>query len=166
MGAVVTTVQVSFSEGGAGAGHLSAEVDSRPDGLNAGRTSFAPGDPVHILVYKSPNVSINNVEASAGSIHPGPQENIEVTDILTFNNSREASLSKPAAGGLSVTWYGASLGALAIGADGVSVQASKSGVAVAKVVYQTAARSYRLSSPLEVNGEKNYQILVLIIGNS
>ena len=44
--------------------------------------------------------------------------------------------------------------------------ASQSGVAVGKVEYTAPARSYRLSSPLELNGEKEFEVAIVIIGEA
>jgi hypothetical protein len=49
------TIRVQFgnpdgSNGSDASGHLSAEVDTRPSGLNGGRSSFSPGETVYILV--------------------------------------------------------------------------------------------------------------------
>ena len=66
------TIRVQFGnpDGSEAAGHLSAEIDTRPGGLNGGRTSFNPGETAYILVYKSDNVSITDTICSAGSRMP------------------------------------------------------------------------------------------------
>ena len=168
MGAVTTTVQISFGTGGADAAraHLSAEVDGRSNGLNGGKTSFVGGEPVYVLLYKSSNVTIKSKILSAGSLFAAESQLVDVEEIITFSNSRESSLSKPASGGVSVTWYGASLGGLSIAEDGTSVTASASGVAVAKVTYKSNALAYRISTPLELGGVKDYSILLFILGES
>ena len=49
------TIRVSFGDGSSSVpgAHLSAEVDSRPTGLNGGKTSFQPGDSCWFLVFIS-----------------------------------------------------------------------------------------------------------------
>ena len=64
--AVSTTVSCQVSGGD---GHLSAEVDSRPYGLNGGRSQYFPGDDCYILVYRSNNVTIDtSVDPISGVI--------------------------------------------------------------------------------------------------
>ena len=167
MGAVTTTVQISFGDADAEAGaHLSAEVDSRPDGLNAGKSSFVGGEPVYVLVYKSNNVSIKEKILSAGTIFGAGSEVVENEEFITFSNTRESSISKPASGPLTVTWYGKSLGGISVAGDGVSLTASASGVAVAKVVYKSNAQAFRISTPLTLGGSPDYSILLYILGES
>jgi len=145
--------------------HLSADVDSRPTGLNAGKTSFAPGDDVYILVYKSDNVVITGTVSSAGSIAASGSASVEITQELTFEDSNAASLDVPAAGGItSVQWFGRSLGSVAVGGDKLTCTASSSGVAVASVTYTATAHVYKLSTPPSINGLTDYSILVLIQG--
>lgn len=164
-GAITTTTQITFGSGSEGTdAHLSAEVDNRPSGLNAGKSSFVGGDPVYVLVYKSDNVSIISTLVSAGSVFPGPNQTVDVEEILTFANSRDASLSKPASGFVGVTWMGNSLGGISIGGNQTSVKASSSGVAVAKVTYKTQAKSYRISTPVIVNGSADFSILFFVAG--
>ena len=162
--AVTTTVQITFGDGAEGKAHLSAEVDKRPDGLNNGKTSFIGGDPVHVLVYKSSSVTITAAEVSAGTVHFAEPQLVDVEDIITFADKREASLSRPASGPLGVTWFGKSLGGLTVGADGVSVIASTQGVAVARVRYKSYATAYRISTPTALNGDKNYNLLFFVAG--
>jgi len=162
--AVTTTVQITFGGADGARPHLSAEVDSRPEGLNKGKTSFTAGDPVHVLVYKSPSVTITGAQVSAGSLHTAERQMVQVEDVVTFADKREASLSRPAAGPLQVTWFGRSLGGLSVGEDGVSVMASSAGVAVARVRYTAWAQAYRVSTPTAVNGEKNYSLLFFVAG--
>lgn len=53
--AISTTVSTNVSGYD---GHLSAEVDSRPWGLNGGRSQYFDGDDCYVIVYKSDNVDI------------------------------------------------------------------------------------------------------------
>lgn len=53
--AVTTTVACQVS---GGEGILTAEIDSRPYGLNGGRSQYFPGDTCYVLIYKSANVKI------------------------------------------------------------------------------------------------------------
>ena len=162
--AVTTTCQITFGAGDKNRAHLSAEVDSRPNGLNGGRTRFTGGEPVYTLVYKSKNVTIQQSAVSAGAVFPAENVLVDMDEFITFANKREASLSKPATGPLSVTWYGRSLGGLSLQEDQTTVLASMEGVAVARVRYKAQARAWRLSTPTELNGEKEFNILFFVAG--
>jgi len=165
-----TTIKIQFGNSKDGSTssneHLSAEVDSRPTGLNAGKTTFAPGDDAYILVYKSDNVTITGTDCSAGSITAAGSATVELTEELTFEDDVTASLNVPAAtAGLnSTTWYGRSLGSISVGADKITCTAGTKGVAVASVTYTATASAYKLSTPATLNGSTDYSILVLIQG--
>lgn len=162
---VTANITVSFGDGAdASSGHLSAEVDSRPDGLNEGRTSFSPGDTAHFLVYKSSNVSYNAPVSSAGSIS-ARASGLTVTkeDDVQFADTDTASLSIPAQSIVSVTWLGRSLGSLAL-ADPMTLKASARGVAVARVKYTAQADAWSLASPASLGGLTDFSILVFILG--
>ena len=163
MSEIKTTIVVQFGGGGsAPQGRIIAEVDARPDGLNAGKTSFLPGDPVYILVFTTPGVSIKSVTPSAGAVYAGPNQNVQ--DSVQFANAREGNLSRPVSGGKVAKWMGNSLGGLTLGADGMAVTASRSGVAIARVSYTAAAKSYRLSTPVSLNGDTSFEVLIVIEG--
>lgn len=165
------TIRVQFGNpdgSGTGSGsnsHLSAEVDTRPGGLNAGRSSFNPGETVYILVYKSDNVSITDTICSAGSLTSQGTTVVDATEELMFEGDDVATLNKPVRSGISqAVWYGRSLGTLALQSDKVTVKASSKGVAVAKVTYESLAQVYVLTSPATLNGETDFSILALIKG--
>ena len=161
------TIRVQFGnpDGSGSDGHLSAEVDTRPDGLNGGRTSFSPGETAYILVYKSDNVSITDTICSAGSLSAQGSAVVTVAEELMFEDAEMAQISKPARLALSQSvWYGRSLGGLTLLSDQVTVKAQARGVAVAKVTYDALALVYALSSPISLNGETDFSILALIKG--
>ncbi|WP_127476532.1 hypothetical protein [Sulfurivermis fontis] len=161
------TIRVQFGnpDGTGSDGHLSAEVDTRPDGLNGGRSAFNPGETAYILVYKTDNVTITDAICSAGSLSAQGSAVVTVTEELMFEDSDTATLPKPARSGLSQTvWYGRSLGGLTLQSDKITVKAQVKGVAVAKVTYDAQALVYALSSPATLNGETDFSILALIKG--
>ena len=161
------TIRVQFGnpDGSEAAGHLTAEIDTRPGGLNGGRTSFNPGETAYILVYKSDNVSITDTICSAGSLRSQGTAVVSVTEEIMFEDADTANLGKPARNALSQTvWYGRSLGSLSLQSDKVTVKAAAKGVGVAKVTYDALARVYALSSPSTLNGETDFSILALIKG--
>ncbi len=161
------TLRVQFGnpDGSGATGHLSAEVDTRPSGLNGGRSAFNPGETAYILVYTSDNVSITDTLCSAGSLTAQGATVVTVSEELMFEEADTARLSKPARAGLLQTvWYGRHLGTLALQSDKVTVKASSTGVGVARVSYDALARVYALTSPATLNGETDFSILALIKG--
>ena len=87
------TIRVQFGnpDGSGSDGHLSAEVDTRPDGLNGGRSSFSPGETAYILVYKSDNVSITDTICSAGSLSSQGTAVVSVTEEIMFEDAEVAA---------------------------------------------------------------------------
>lgn len=160
------TIRVQFGNAdGDVAGHLSAEVDARPSGLNGGRSSFSPGETVYILVYKTDNVRITDTLCSAGSLSAQGTTVVTASEELMFEDADTATLGKPARSSLSqAVWYGRSLGALSLESDRMTVRAASKGVAVAKISYDALALVYALSSPATLNGETDFSILALIKG--
>ncbi|HRH79054.1 MAG TPA: hypothetical protein PK129_17035 [Cellvibrionaceae bacterium] len=160
-------VQFGLPEGTEADGHLSAEVDTRPDGLNSGRSAFNPGETAYILVFKTQNVTITDVVCSAGSLTPQGTALVRVTDELVFEDADSATLTKPVQGALSApVWYGRNLGNLTLQSDTLTVKAATKGVGVAKVQYDTLALVYALASPAVLNGETDFSILALIKGTA
>ena len=154
------------------AGYLSAEVDDREDGLNGGRTSFAPGDVVAFLVYESNNVYHDMPVVTAGLVETIGQLIVDKEIELQFIDTDKQSLPIPAItkplfdAQASVTWIGLSLGALTVDInDLMTVTATGSGIGVAKVKYQCKATAYRLASPATVSGYDDFSIIVYIKGH-
>lgn len=163
------TIRVQFGnpDGSVAEGQLSAEIDTRPGGLNGGRSSFSPGETAYILVYKSDNVSITDTICSAGSLSAQGSAVVTVTEELMFEDSDTATLGKPVRSTITQSvWYGRSLGGLTLQSDKVTVKASTKGVGVAKVTYDALAMAYALSSPAALNGETDFSILALIKGSA
>lgn len=163
---VTANITISFGEqdaAGANA-HLSAEVDGRDTGYNAGKTSFAPGDIATFLVYKSANVAYDTPVPSAGSIR-NKAIGVVVTkeDDIQFPDTDTASLSIPSTGIVAVTWLGRSLGGLTL-VSPTEIKASAKGVAVARVRYTCVADAWELASPATLAGLTDFAILVFILG--
>ena len=165
---VTANITVSFGDqtGADGVnGHLSAEIDDRPAGLNAGDTSFAPGDTAYFLVYKSDNVTYDFPVASAGTVTAaGTGLTVSKEQDLQFADVDTASLSIPATAITNVTWLGRSLGELSL-QDPTTVKASAKGVAVARVTYTCRADGFGLASPTTLAGLTDFSILVFILGH-
>lgn len=164
MADVKTTIVVQFSQQNAGGGsQLTAEIDSREEGLNAGKTSFAPGDSASFLIFKTPNVTIDSVQASAGGLTPLGNGLYAVDEFLNFADEAEASLSKPYYSGAAFTWYGANLGTITF-LDG-RARIATPGVGVARVTYNAQYTAYSLNSPPTLAGSNNFPILVVVKGH-
>lgn len=159
------TIRVQFGTDDTGSsGHLSAEVDSRETGYNSGKTSFLPGDDVYVLVYKSDNVIISGVQASAGSISKVGSTQVSIEDEAFFEDSDSADLARPCDSIQSSTWLGRSLGSITLASDGQSVTSGAKGVAVAKIAYRTTADVYKLCAPTSLGGSTDFSVLVLFQG--
>jgi hypothetical protein len=164
------SIVVTFTDPAAAAAasaHLSAEIDSRPTGLNSGVTSFKPADVAWFLVFMSDNVELAMTpECSAGSIGIGGLvPDITRVEDVAFINADSVNLQVPADSITSVVWMGRSLGACTL--DPVSktlLKATDKGLAVARVTYKTHAESYSLTSPATLSGETSFSIQVLITG--
>jgi hypothetical protein len=164
--APTTTLRVSFGQStGSGASYLSAELDSREDGLNAGNTQFVPGNVAWFLVHKGANVQIDGVESSAGTASLAGQVTYVKTEEVVFEGGKTASLSMPSQGISGVKWLGRNLGGLVLGDDGQTVTASTEGVAVAKVSYSVMATTGSLTSPSVIDGETEFSIAVIVTGS-
>jgi len=162
--AVNTSFQIRFAAGGSAAGgFLSAEIDDRVDGPNAGKTSFLPGETAHFLVFKSANVTYDPPIPSAGSVTSSGATTVQRTEDLTFADTDTANLQVPADSIDEVTWLGNSLGNLTL-TDSQTVKASAVGVAVARVKYTAPADAHALQSPASVAELPDFSILVYILG--
>jgi len=158
-------IRVAFGGGASASGHLSAEIDNRPEGLNQGKTAFQPGDTAWFLVHASRNVTVERPLASAGSILNATVGTVIRTDDIFFENSSTATLPVPADSLQRVTWFGHPLGALTLGPDQLTVTAAQAGVAVARVVYATSPKAFGVKSPVSLNGSTDFGILVLVTGS-
>jgi hypothetical protein len=167
--AQITTIQVQFGRPTGGVdgvdAHLSAEIDDRPAGLNGGDTSFEPGDTAWFFVFKSTNVQIDSITASAGSLGSGGSVIVERSEDVTFAGVNEGSLNVPGSGITSYEWLGNNLGSLSLGANGQTVTASAKGVAIARINYLAPATTHSITSPLELGTATDFPILVVVVGS-
>ena len=173
---VTASLVVGFQEQGADAGQLPfrAEVDSREDGYNAGKTSFRPGDDVFILLYHDPSILVTHAIATQGFLTKEGSETITgVEEIITFANQDSASVSGPIVGVPAITWYGANLGGLRVGDDASTLYVEDAGsagfpdpyVGAAKVTYDTYVTVYKLVNTLIVDTPE-YSITNFFIGTT
>jgi hypothetical protein len=148
--------------------HLSAEVDARDDGLNGGKTNFAPGDNVYFLLYKSSNVKINSVVTTAGTVLPLDAITVVKTEDVSFVESNTTQTEVPVKGTeiVSTEWMGSSLGAITLQADKTTLKTAVSGIGIATIGYNAEALPYRLTAPNTINGKADFSILVVITGTA
>lgn len=161
---VTTSIVVQFSSSaGLSSSTLSAELDSRPDGLNGGKTSFLPGDTAAFLVFKGPAVVIDTVTPSAGAVALIGEGLFEVEEWLTFANAKEANTTKLVFSDFSYQWFGNSLGSVTV--EGSVVTAASSGVGMLQVKYKAKYVAYRLTAPSLLAGKTTFQIVVVVSGH-
>lgn len=159
---ITTSLVVRFGDDDDGAGLLRAEIDSREDGFNQGRSSFRPGDMVHYLVYTGANTTLTRQVARPGSISGLGTRTREVEEIVTFADEREARLGYPVAGGLSIDWFGTAPGTAQLSGDD-RLLLPEPGVGVGRVTYTTSFRVYRLGNlPSSLHGRADYTALVVL----
>lgn len=163
MASVSTSIVVQFSQGSSG-GSLTAEVDSREDGLNLGKTSFSPGDTARFLVFSSSDVTIDSVVSSAGTITPLGEGMYLVEEFLTFADTIEATTNKVPYSNFISQWYGTNLGSVTV--KGNTVTATTKGVGVLKVSYKAKYNAYALASPSHINLKNEFQIVVVVKGHN
>ena len=144
---VTASLVVSFTTEGSGDGdgELKLEVDSRPDGLNGGKTSFGIEDDVYILLFKSANVDVTKITCTSGSLSPAGSGLADETDTLSFAKSAEANLGYPYASGGAIAWMGASGGTPTFTAGKSLVKVPNAVIAIGKATYKAAYTAYKLS---------------------
>jgi hypothetical protein len=164
-GAVTATVMVQFTNQGSGI--LTAELDTRPEGYNNGRSTFSAGDEPVILVRKTPNVSMQII-TSAGSCSQFGTGTTEELEFLTYMRTKTASASKPISSGFSSNWYGQSLGVVRVsGNKDVVIDTTEpiTGCGVLGITYNSDFIAYKLSGvPAMLNGRSDFSVLVGFIG--
>lgn len=164
---VTATVVANFGGGSSGNSVFSAEIDSRTNGFNGGRTTFLAGDQPAFLVRRSPNVTITSIKSSTGTIGShGIQIQESVTEFILFDETNTATLSKHALPGtLTWKWMGTNLGALTL--SGVlDITAAQSGVAVAQVTYTTTFDAFAVVNvTVPLNGEDTFPVLIVVEGD-
>lgn len=178
---ITATLVVNFGEGAENLNDgLVAEIDSRPDGLNNGKTRFSPGDEVYILLFASSNVVLNAPVVSAGNLAYRPSLSPQVIDFeqdLQFVDDVEARLTYPLLPDRSFTgrWLGYSLGnvtkrgEMVLGIpqpmDGGEPREHWAGLY--RVNYPAVARVYHLTNTLLTEGGQpipEYSIIVHFSG--
>lgn len=171
MAEVTTTLVVNFNGGGVGAQSvLTAEIDSRTNGFNGGKTSFGPGDSPVFLVFKTSDVTLTSVVPSTGVIQNVGAGLFAVEQDLQFTDAQGVSLTKPIYGSFqSSKWLGANLGALTLVGQTRAVAANMPGTTpgIARVTYNAQYQAYRIANiNYPLNGETEFPVVVLIKGET
>lgn len=147
MAIVTATLVVNFGDEQEQPGELQLIIDDRPSGLNGGQTSgFSAGDNVYILRLKTSSVTILSQDTTAGSLASSGTGVYDVVDeIVAFNDTRTARLSKPFSSSLSYQWLGNSLGVPSVQND-IELVVPTKGFGNLLVSYSSNYNAYRLHS--------------------
>lgn len=91
------------------------EVDSRTDGFNHGKTSFAPGEDAYLLLFMPAGYEVKYVEPTAGLLAKVADDVKDVSDIIQFanvdSNTTQYPISTIATGSnVPASWLGNDLG--------------------------------------------------------
>jgi hypothetical protein len=92
---VTTNLVVSFATVDSSA-TLSAEIDSRPEGLNKGSSSFVAGDSPGFMLYYTDGVVIDLMYPSEGNIVYQGTAQVLVEEDIIFAYTKESNLPSPA----------------------------------------------------------------------
>ena len=162
-----TSLVVNFTTSGDDS--ISAEIDSRTDGFNSGKTSFGPGDEPAFLVFGPVGFIIDTIRTTLGGITSLGGASIEETEDLNFAGETSAALAKVSGSITSAQWIGNSPGTATLQADKKTFKipnppaGQKAGIGVLRVKYMANAYAYRLVGvPATVNGESSFPVLIVI----
>jgi len=158
MAIITASVTIGFQTPDSASASMSAEVDGRPAGLNSGKTSFAPGDSVGMLVYKTSGIGTVSAQASSGNVVMGGLVDVSVEEDFTMANQDSFSVSKPVKAGTTptFTWYGVAPSGLVRTTEN-DFKCSKPAITAGKIKYVTSAQTATLSG---VN--PNYSAAVVV----
>ncbi len=146
MPSVTTSLSINFQSPAATGegGSFAAEIDTRPLGLNKGRSSFIPGDSVYILLYAGSLVSNIQATKSAGAMVQASSIVVDQEEQISLANGREFTTRYPVTGSYSITWYGTNPGTVTKNGD-QKFNVPNEAVAVGVIKYQSTARVFILS---------------------
>lgn len=161
---VVNRVYVSSDSGAFS--QLQMQLDTRPDGLNAGKTSFAAGDVVGVLVFAPDGAVLDELQTSSGTVHREADQVFEHTDDVHFSATDSAVLTYPAKTIKQVTWLGNDLGAVGVDSDRKTLRISSAGVGVCRVAYVVKATAFNVVTSSELNGVSDYPVQLHIEANA
>ncbi|MBF0383964.1 MAG: hypothetical protein HQL69_23350 [Magnetococcales bacterium] len=100
-----------------------------------------------------------------GTLHQDATQVYQEEIYLLFDWSDTAKLSTPANSLDSWIWMGNDLGELTLGADGITVTAASSGLAIARVKFIIKAEGWSLQSPSSLGGTTSFPIHQKVAGD-
>ncbi len=167
-GVVSATIVVEFNA--AESGEMTAELDTREDGYNAGKSSFSAGDEPVILLRKSDNVILDLVICSLGTITQFATGFTSETNWLTYPRTKDANTDKIISSNFTSQWFGNNLGSVQVQGDKsviLTAAGANTSVGVLKVTYDSNFIAYKLAGiPSTVNGQKEFSVLVMFVGHT
>jgi hypothetical protein len=170
---VTASIVVQFTKSASSDAALVVEVDGRETadgGLNGGKTSFMPGDTVHLLLYKTSDVILDGYLTSLGSLFPVSLVPIiiPVTEDISFAGETEAKVKYPIVSNFNYQWIGANNGPIVpVSETTLTIPPAPAGsypVGVARVAYNTQALVFRLSH--SDPGLAEYSIVAFFAGHT
>lgn len=184
MTTVTTSIVIEFDSGDADINYIfTAEVDGREDGLNNGNTSFKPGDPVYILLYRTPNTVLDGIIVTHGNVNPSGgvstrKVGVPDSEFAQFIATDSTTLTYPVVSNFIGEWVGdnSDLGVVQVlnnsslklasvpkEADGVTPKEHYAGVY--EYSYTTDFQPYLLKHNA-IGSKDKYQIIIYIYGHS
>lgn len=152
MALVTASVTIGFATADSGSAIFNAEVDSRDTGLNGGKTSFAPGEAVWILLYKSSYVTMgppgggSPYLTSSGTLTPGATNiTVDVEEDISVAYDTSFTTSKPITGPYTITSFSTSTPTFTKQGENTFTCPNKA-VFAGRINYKTTASSYKLSN--------------------
>lgn len=163
-GKITATLVVQFGGAGDGesTGSIKAEIDQRPDGLNAGKTQFGHDDQVGFLVFLDQAVVdqiVTTADSVGASISPAGSGLVDIEETVTFDDAAEAQLGYPYGAGLTAEWIGNSGGTITATAGKSVITIPAAVFAMAKVSYRSPCRFYRLGNVPENIDEVTIKVI-------
>ncbi len=140
---ILATYVVEFGDGAA-AGSLSLVLNSDD---NNGKTSFYPGDVIHLRVYSQPSSILENISAGSnvGSVSLDAVEVGTFEENVVFTNG--AGNVQHTIEAATITWFGTGLGSISYNAgESREIKAQNEGMGIGRVSYQAKFRKLHFSS--------------------
>ncbi len=158
--------KVTISSDSSDSSQLQMQIDPRPEGLNNGKFSFAPGDTVGVLAFASEGVTIGQPESSSGTVTTEADQTFQQTQDLSFSDTDSATLSYPANSIESILWIGNDLGAIALDTDRRTALITTPGTGVCRVTYSVTAKAYKVTTEQSVSGLTEYPVQLHLEGET
>jgi hypothetical protein len=140
---------------------LRAELDTRPDGFNSGRSRFKIGEKAYIIVTMGEPLTITPY-TSAGTLKFSQKTDIEFTEVVAFVDQK-ASVSRAVKNIKNREWMGNNGGAITHSGRDLTSSATVK-VAVAKITYVAEAHIYYLESPTAEQIGVDGMVTMVLVG--